>query len=269
MSDEQQSENENRHSEASKNKISLRPRYKDKHPNPHVTRHQNGRNNFFTPSEAASQFWSLIKVESHVGLLFLLLPIFALCVYLAQTNVKNHWIALFVGAVGFSYLTYYTVEPRKSRKVITRLENTYRAEQFAKIATGIAILSSLSTLTLIGMITIEELPSLSVEQTGITIATIGMLIGLASSYVIIRVLISRALPIKSERPLIDRIVQSSSIIEILFVLAAIGAPTFIFIALFFWNGPVILRLDMTLSQQGAAILLTGGQFIYTALVTRL
>lgn len=249
--------------------FTLKPTYKQRNPNPHSHSRGNGRSPFPTPATMAGLLWNHLGIASHTALAFALVPLTAILVYLTSIGLASVWLGICIGAIGLAYGIYYTSAPRESKHVIARLENAYHATRFASVSSGIALLSILSTLTLAVLIVGESLPFGTVQDTSFTIATGGMLVGLFSSYILVRVLVARALPISSNKPYLDRLVESNPILELLFIGAAFGAPAFIFIAIFFWNSPELFRLQVTLSRTDAGFLLIGATILYTAVITRL
>lgn len=250
-------------------RLSLKPAYKKDDPNPHAHSRGFGRSQLPTPSTVAGHIWRSIGIESHVALTVFLVPLLSVVVYLYTAGMETEWLGVFLASVVLSYAIYYGRAPREAKHVIARLENIYHAKRFALVSSGIATLSILSTLTVVGLLASEEHFAVKASPTSITIATFGLAVGLLSSYVLVRVLVARALPVTSDKPYLDRVVEQNPLIEIAFILAALGAPLFIFAAQFLWDRPSLIRFEVTLTRHAAALLLMGFTCIYTSLVTRL
>lgn len=269
MTDDQNTYNQGSSSTTQRQRLSLKPAYKQDNPNPHSHSRGMGRSMFPTPATIAGRVWDTLGVESHTALTTAILPLFALITYLYAIGIQIQWLSVFTGTLIISYVIYYYWAPRESKHVIARLEDMYNAKRFAITSSGIAVVSVISTILIIIALIWEEFLYVQTSETSLTIATIGMAVGLMSSYLLVRVLVARALPIQSGKPLIDKIVTVGPFFEVLFVIAAIGAPLFILAAQFIWHQPEIITFNTVISRQASAMLLSGFCVLYTVLITRM
>jgi hypothetical protein len=103
----------------------------------------------------------------------------------------------------------------------------------------------------------------------VTIGFFGILISLLCSYLLIRVLVARALPVQSNPPVLDRIVGLGVAVEVAFILGSVLTPAFLFAAQFLWNRPQLFNIDFALSHNAVGVLLTGFVVLYMSLITRM
>lgn len=151
---------------------------------------------------------------------------------------------------------------------VPQLGEVYLARRYAIVA------SCLVLVTVIGMLVLSVLVAVSashesytlISATTETIAGVGALASIASSYGLVKVILSHAPPFK--QTLLNPL-EESSVPEIIFTLGLIGCPAYVFTAAYLWNQPEIFTLEIVINAGGVIVLIGGATSLYTALTTRL
>jgi hypothetical protein len=197
------------------------------------------------------------------------LPLVAFGAYALTIGVSPFVVSGYALTVIAAYAIYYSWKPREAKHVIVCMNNLYNAQRFAVLSSGIFFASVLAVILVVIGLFIEAVLPIGIANVSVTIGFFGIVFSLLCSYLLIRVLVARALPVQSNPPLLDRIVGLGIVVEVLFILGTILTPAFLFAAQFLWNRPQLFTIDFALSHNAVGTLLTGFVILYISLITRM